>query len=88
MSKIENRLKRGENSCESFTEKDILSFKECLGDGNLWLCLFSFHWLRNHVFQTDDLIVDLIIFKYFGVVGEVLKETQALSSIGYELFAE
>ncbi len=36
LSKVENRLKRGKSLCESFTRKDILSFKECLDNGNLW----------------------------------------------------
>jgi hypothetical protein len=50
LSKIENRSKRGKNLCDSFTRKDILNFKECLGDGNLWFLPFSFHWLCSHVF--------------------------------------
>ena len=31
LSKVENRLKRGENLCESFTERDILNFQEMSG---------------------------------------------------------
>ncbi len=31
LSKIENRLKRGENSCEDFTRGDILNFQEMSG---------------------------------------------------------
>ena len=42
LSKIENRLKRGESLCENFTRGDILSFKKCLDNGNLWLFAFLF----------------------------------------------
>ena len=35
LSKVENRLKRGENLCEIFTRRDILNFKKCLDNGNL-----------------------------------------------------
>ncbi len=35
LSKVENRLKRGENLCENFTGRDILNFKKCLDNGNL-----------------------------------------------------
>ncbi len=31
LSKIENRLKRGENLCEDFTRGDILNFQEMSG---------------------------------------------------------
>ena len=31
LSKIENRLKRGENLCENFTKGDILNFQEMSG---------------------------------------------------------
>ena len=31
LSKIENRLKRGENLCENFTGRDILNFQEMSG---------------------------------------------------------
>jgi len=31
LSKIENRLKRGENLCENFTRGDILNFQEMSG---------------------------------------------------------
>jgi hypothetical protein len=51
LSKVENRLKRGKNLCESFTREDILNFKGCLDNGNLWFsCLFSFRWLLSHAF--------------------------------------
>jgi hypothetical protein len=43
-------VEKRENLCESFTRKDILSFKKCLGDGNLWFLPFSFHWLCSHFF--------------------------------------
>jgi len=42
LSKVENRFKRGESLCENFTRKDILNFKECLDDGNLWFLPFLF----------------------------------------------
>ncbi len=42
LSKVENRLKRGKNLCGSFIRKDILNFKECLDDGNLWFLPFLF----------------------------------------------
>jgi hypothetical protein len=42
LSKVEKWLKRGKILCESFTRKDILSFKECLDDGNLWFLPFLF----------------------------------------------
>ena len=48
LSKVEDRLKRGENSCEKFTRGDILNFKKCLDDGNLWFLPFSFQWLFGH----------------------------------------
>ncbi len=35
LSKVENRLKRGESLCEDFTKRDILNFKKCLDNGNL-----------------------------------------------------
>ncbi len=31
LSKVENRLKRGENLCENFTRGDILNFQEMSG---------------------------------------------------------
>ena len=31
LSKVENRLKRGENLCENFTGRDILNFQEMSG---------------------------------------------------------
>ena len=46
--KVENRLKRGESLCESFTKGDILNFKKCLDNGNLWFLPFSFQWLHSH----------------------------------------
>jgi len=50
LSKVENRLKRGENLCENFTRRGILDFKKCLNDGNLWFLPFSFQWLLGHTF--------------------------------------
>ncbi len=45
LTRVENRLKREKIMCESFTRKDILSFKKCLDNGNLWFLPFSFQWL-------------------------------------------
>ncbi len=42
LSKVENRLKRGESLCENFKIEDILNFKERLDNGNLWLLPFLF----------------------------------------------
>ncbi len=50
LSKVENRLKRGKNLCENFTRKDILNFRECLGDGNLCFLPFLFAGFVGHVF--------------------------------------
>ncbi len=50
MSKVENRLKRGKIACEDFTRKDILSFKKCLDNGNLWFSPFLFSGFCSYVF--------------------------------------
>ncbi len=68
LSKVENRLKRGESLCENFTRKDILNFKERLDDGNLWFLPFSFHWLCSHTFLNQKSNLNLIIFKTFWSV--------------------
>ncbi len=54
LSKVENRLKRGENLCENFTRGDILNFKKCLDNGNLWFLPFSFQWLLGHTFFVTE----------------------------------
>jgi hypothetical protein len=54
LSKVENRLKRGESLCENFTRGDILNFKKCLDNGNLWFLPFSFQWLYGHTFKTEN----------------------------------
>ena len=50
LSKIEIRLKRGKILCENFTRGDILNFKKCLDNGNLWFLPFPFQWLYGHTF--------------------------------------
>ncbi len=42
LSKVENWLKRWESLCENFTRKDILGFRKCLDNGNLWFLPFLF----------------------------------------------
>ncbi len=59
LSKVENRLKRGESLCENFTRGDILNFKKCLDNGNLW---FFFAFLFSvaswpHPFVTENQIL-------------------------------
>ncbi len=56
LSKVENRLKRGKILCESFTGKDVLNFKECLGDGNLWFFLSLFTGFVATSFKSMILI--------------------------------
>jgi len=72
LSKVENRLKRGESLCENFTRGDILNFKKCLDNGNLWFLPFSFQWLLGHTFFNRKSNLNLIIFKTFlECVGKV-----------------
>jgi hypothetical protein len=57
LSKVKkNRLKRGNMLWENFTRKDILNFKKCLDNGNLWFLPFSFQWLHGHTFWTENQI--------------------------------
>jgi hypothetical protein len=54
--------------------EDSLNFKERLNDGNLWFyAFFSFQWLCS-LAVTEDLNLNLIIFKMFFLecVGEFL----------------
>ncbi len=78
--------------CESFTREDILSFKECLDNGNLWFLPFSFQWLHGHTFLNRKSNLNLIIVKTFlECVGEVLKrkkKTQAYVALGVNFYAE
>jgi hypothetical protein len=71
-------------------EKVSLNFKERLNDGNLWLLPFSL--FKGFVASTENLSVNLIIFKMFwSAFGEVFKSEKkntSLCSIGVELNAE
>jgi len=65
--------------------KVSLNFKERLNDGNLWFCaFFSFQWLCS-LAVTEDLNLNLIIFKmfFFGVRWRGFKRiTQAYVALG------
>jgi hypothetical protein len=69
--------------------EDSLNFKERLNDGNLWFyAFFSFQWLCS-LAVTEDLNLNLIIFKmfFFGVRWRVFKrKTQAYVALGVNLF--
>ncbi len=87
LSKVENRLKRGESLCENFTRQDILNFKKCLDNGNLWFFFlpFSFRWLHGHTFLNRKSNLNLIIFKTFflgSVLARFSAETQAWVALG------
>jgi len=89
LSKVENRLKRGESMCENFTRRDILNFKKCLDNGNLWFLPFSFQWLLGHTFFNRKSNLNLIIFKTFwSVLARFFKETQAYVALGVNFYAE
>ena len=67
---------------------DILNFKKCLDNGNLWFLPFSFQWLYGHTFLNRKSNFNLIIFKtfFFGVPWRgFLKETQAWVALGVNL---
>jgi hypothetical protein len=69
-------------------EKDILNFKECLGDGNLWFCPSLFIGFVAASSKLKIKFFDLIIFKHFGVCWQGSKRNASLCSIGHELYAE
>ncbi len=76
--KLKIGWKEGKNLCESFTREDILSFKKCLDNGNLWFLPFSFQWLHGHTFWTENQILIWSYSKRFwSVLARFLKETQA-----------
>ncbi len=68
LSKVENRLKRVKILCENFTRQDILNFKKCLDNGNLWFFAFLFSVaLWPHLFNRKSNL-NLTIFKTFWSV--------------------